>query len=475
MTWVKLIMMVALLFSGVLAIAADVLQDQFQQWLKGIEISSKETPRPPLEAKILTDHPDAIYKKGEEIKFSVMLYENGKVLAGKKLTWTIEGDGGYGKSGEVTSSASPVTVTAKLDMPGYVRFKIGCVDADGKPVQFPYFQQSGKVVANVNGGVSGAMVDPLEIKASMPEPDNFDEFWNKIRKEVAIVPMKAELKPLKLPDKFKNAEEKVEAWEVKVACAGGKPMTGLLVKPINAAKGKHPIYISYQSGGVFGGRWNLPVSHAVAGAICLEVEAHGIEANQSKEYYENLAKGELKDYINRNSDDPEKFYFRGMYMRILRSLEYMKSIPEWDGENIIIFGDSQGGTQALVAAGFDPQVTLCVARVPGWCDNTGSLLKRIRGMDLVKYDGVNPINPQNEMTGRLYDVVNFASRIKCEVYVSTGFIDNYCPPNGVYAAFNNIPSTNKHIMGRAGWWHNAFCIDGVQRIDSVLTELKKKQ
>ena len=65
---------------------------------------------------------------------------------------------------------------------------------------------------------------------------------------------------------------------------------------------------------------------------------------------------------------------------------------------------------------------------------------------------------QIELTGRYFDADNFACRITCPSLVSTGLIDETCPPVGVLATFNQIkgkkqilimPKSNHHGDGNA--------------------------
>lgn len=58
-----------------------------------------------------------------------------------------------------------------------------------------------------------------------------------------------------------------------------------------------------------------------------------------------------------------------MYLRELRALEYVKSLPAWNGTDLGATGGSQGGMQSL-AVGLDPDVTYCYAWSP-WCCNFG--------------------------------------------------------------------------------------------------------
>ena len=45
-----------------------------------------------------------------------------------------------------------------------------------------------------------------------------------------------------------------------------------------------------------------------------------------------------------------------------------------------------------------------------------------------------------------FDVVNFASRVKCPVLIGAGLIDTVCPPPGVFAAYNQIQGPKEIVM-----------------------------
>ncbi len=40
-----------------------------------------------------------------------------------------------------------------------------------------------------------------------------------------------------------------------------------------------------------------------------------------------------------------------MFLRMERAIDFLASQPEWDGRILIVTGSSQGGGQAIVAAG----------------------------------------------------------------------------------------------------------------------------
>lgn len=79
---------------------------------------------------------------------------------------------------------------------------------------------------------------------------------------------------------------------------------------------------------------------------------------------EELSRGELKDYRNAGHEDRETCYFKGMFLRLVRAIDFLTSQPEWDGKTLIVYGSSQGGYQAIVAAGLDSRVSYFCAGVP---------------------------------------------------------------------------------------------------------------
>lgn len=131
-----------------------------------------------------------------------------------------------------------------------------------------------------------------------------------------------------------------------------------------------------------------------------------------------------------------------MFLRLMRALEFLKAQPEWDGKNLIVTGGSQGGLQALAAAGLDQQVTFCLAGKPWCCDLGGVTLGRQRGW-----------RPGYTPALGYFDAANHAKRIRAFVLVDIGLGDYVCPPSGVTAMFNNIPSANKKLVYMQGATH----------------------
>ncbi|MFR6032282.1 MAG: hypothetical protein ACLUKN_03310 [Bacilli bacterium] len=69
------------------------------------------------------------------------------------------------------------------------------------------------------------------------------------------------------------------------------------------------------------------VNWAKNGFIALDFNAHGIKNGQPQEFYDNLKKGKLNAYPHFGANDRDKTFFRTLYMRLMRAMDFLKSQP----------------------------------------------------------------------------------------------------------------------------------------------------
>jgi cephalosporin-C deacetylase-like acetyl esterase len=363
--------------------------------------------------------PSPIYKPGEDMFFTIKVLKNDEPVDGVKVKWTRTGDDGIKEEGEFLSAKEGVKVKASTDKPGFVRIYAMALDKDGKRIKAPTKKRGDKPIF-FDGG---ACVEPEKLQGT-PEPKDFDEFWKKQKERLAAVPLKVlEMKEVK-------GNDKVKAYDVKIACAGKMPVSGYLVMPKDAKPKSLPAEVAFMGYGVKGANKNL---NAGKNKIYFHINAHGIENGKPNEYYDNLKKTTLKGYAfsKEENSNTETTYFNGMFLRIMRALEFVKSLPEWNGKDLRATGGSQGGLQSLAAAGLDPDVTYCYSWSPWCCDFGRTEKNRIVGRWYVKY------------TPALlyYDPINLVKRAnpKCELSIVSNLGDYVCPPSGVWIAYNNFP------------------------------------
>ena len=152
-----------------------------------------------------------------------------------------------------------------------------------------------------------------------------------------------------------------------------------------------------------------------------------------------LEQGMLKDYYEHNAADRESYYFKGMYLRLLRAIEYLTQQPEWDGKRILVIGESQGGGQAFAAAGLDPRVSAIAVHVPAMQDLGGARKGRRSGWPHPIENHRNIDSGMLDATLPYFDGALLIRHSKAEIYCEMGLIDTTCPPSGVWASLNGAP------------------------------------
>lgn len=303
---------------------------------------------------------------------------------------------------------------------------------------------------------TGFLVAADEFRPGYEIPADFDAYWNAQKKALR----KSKMKVTKTPVSLENEKDAggYLAWDIEISMPEGPSARGYLVLPEGAAKKSLPIYMYLHSAGV-----NKPFNKATlskalsdartgGGCISLDLNAHGMLNGQPQSYYDALFNGELKDYSTRPLTTRDEFYFRLMYLRELRALDYLCSLKEWDGKRVLIYGESQGGGQVLALAGLDPRVGAVVANVPamtdygansqdrqcGWPSSYGKVTLTDTGKGILPY----------------FDGALFAQRTKAKMFFVAGGIDVTCDPACVHAAFNACTSEEKQIHDSPFRWHS---------------------
>lgn len=292
----------------------------------------------------------------------------------------------------------------------------------------------------------GAVVAPEQLKPGFDEPADFAKFWGKQLKTMRKMKMKTRLTPVAVPEKY---EGKFVCYDLEINCVGNVPVRGYLAMPVDAKPRSLPIAIYAHSAGKLTKRWTRStVDRAIKmakygnGAIGLDINAHGMLNDQPEEYYADLQE-KLNGYSGWPIVDHENYYFRTMFLRMVRALDYLCTLKQWDRKKVLVTGGSQGGAQSAALAGLDKRVTHVVVDVPAMWDTGGCLLGRTSGWP--KPIEHNKDNPEAARVASYYDGAVFLRHFKGELFVNVGLIDLTCPPASVWSAFNVCPASHKEI------------------------------
>ncbi|MBN1670209.1 MAG: acetylxylan esterase [Kiritimatiellae bacterium] len=376
--------------------------------------AAKPPPHPELRVKVLADREAALYAVGETAAFTVQVTDKGEPLREGKASWRLTKDGCAPTRKGTLELANPEPVAGTLAEPGFLQLEVTVETADGRRTR----------------GYGGAGFEPEKLKPSMPVPEDFKAFWAAQKTKLSALPMNARLTPVT------TKRDDIELFEVQLDCLGGAPVSGYFAKPRKRQDKTLPAILFPHAAGVRSSGRGGPETWAGRGALAMDFNAHGIPNGEPPEYYQALAQGELKGYPRRGGETPESFYFYGMFLRLARAIDFIATQPEWDGKHLVVSGGSQGGGQAVAAAGLDSRVSAISAHVPAICDHTGMAANRAVGWPrLIPVDDGTADRTVLSLA-RYFDSMNFGQCATARGLFSAGFLDRTCPPTSVYAMYN---------------------------------------
>lgn len=291
---------------------------------------------------------------------------------------------------------------------------------------------------------------PERIQPVIPMPEDFEKFWKKTLKEVRTIPMDVEVTPL---PEYDTPTVKVSL--VKLVCGkNNRSIYGYLAQP--KKEGKYPVLFSPPGAGVK--KIGPSLSYAEKGFISLNIEIHGFRPNLSEEEYKELNQ-KHGDYMYVNLDHPQNYYYKDVFAGCVRAVDYLCSLPQFDGKNVCVTGGSQGGALSIVTAALHPQVTCVAAFYPAMSDMNGFYHKRAGGwpkffsneISMKKMNGVSIEDAIRTLS--YYDVVNFAKVLKVPGFYSFGYNDETCSPTSIMAVINSISAPKEIVVTpTSGHW-----------------------
>lgn len=371
------------------------------------------------------DHADWLYETGEKAKVEVQFYKYGIPQDGLEVAYEIGGDMmPADKSGTVTlKNGRAVISMGTMNQSGFLDCRLSAT-VNGK-----------KYKHHVKIGFS-----PEKLQPYTKLPADFNAFWEKNLAEAAKCPMKYTIEPA--PE---YSSEKSDCYLIKLQCfRPGSYIYGYLTRP--KAAGNYPVVLCPPGAGVK--TIKDPKRHiyyADEGCIRLEMEIHGLNPTMSAEEFKEISSA-FGNYLVNGIDNRDNYYMKKVYLACVRAVDYLTSLPDWDGKNVIVQGGSQGGALALVTAGLDKRVTACVANHPALSDMAGYKAGRAGGYPHLfkNYQGMD--TPEKINTLAYYDVVNFAKQIKVPVYMTWGYNDNTCPPTTSYIVYNVLDCPKEALI-----------------------------
>lgn len=375
------------------------------------------------------DHADWLYETGENANIEVSFYKYG-IPVDAEIIYELSDD------------------MLPTDKTGAVKLKNGRAHVNIGTKKTPGFRDC-KFTAKVDGQTYTHHVkvgfSPEKIVPFTQKPADFDSFWEKNVTDVRKLPLKYTMK-----ESEKYTTDKFDAYLVKLEVnRAHQVIYGYLFVPKDAAPGSCPIVICPPGAGVKTIKEPMRNrAYPENGCIRFELEIHGLNPELEAEDFADISRafntGDT-GYLHNGLDDKDSYYMKKVYLGLVRSVDFLTTLPEWDGRNVVMQGGSQGGALAIVGTALDPRVTACVVNHPALSDMAGYQNGGTGGYPHF-HRSPGAYTPEKINTMAYYDVVNFARNLQVPIYMTWGYNDNVCPPTTSYAVWNVITSPKDALV-----------------------------
>lgn len=369
------------------------------------------------------DHNDWNYKVNEEAKFSVQVLKYGNLLENVTVDYWAGSDikSAVYKKG-VALKDGKLEIKGNLKTPGFFRVAVS-TNMDGKKYD----------------GMATAAFEPEKILPDVKEPADFDNFWSNAIAQARKLNLEPTL--TLVPERCTST---VNVYHISFQNdRPGSKIYGMLAIPKKA--GKYPAIVKLPGGGVY--KYGGDAKTAAFGVITLEIGIHGIPVNLEPQVYADLAAGALSNYFNIRMNDKDQFYFKRVFIGCVKAIDFIYTLPEFNGNDLAITGQSQGGLLCIATAVLDKRVKYLAVGAPAFCDNG-----RFMTQSMV-VGGKGKIGPDEFETLNYYDGVNFAKKLTIPGFYTWGYNDMAVPPATMYATYNIVTAPKElHIYQDSGHW-----------------------
>lgn len=389
------------------------------------------------EVVAVPDHADNNYKLGQQSTLRILAHRGGVPVDGVAVKYWVGPEMFLPEHADSTAfvNGEAVIKIGTMSEPGFLSCKYE-FSLDGKQ-----YRDLHKVA-----------YEPDKIRTFTDMPSDFDTFWAKAMKKARAVDFQPEYY-----DVPEASDDKMETKLVKLRVGKDKWIYGYLTRPLDGKQ--HPVVFCPPGAGsskIFPSDYFPKM-----GMIYMKIEIHGNDQRLPDSVYNVLRKQQCSGYTRRGIAAKESYYYKDVYVGCARAVDFLCSLPDWDGKNVIVTGGSQGGALTLVTAALNEKVTMCAPFYPALCDLQGFRHDRAGGWPkfFSKFydDGdLGVPDDQAASTLRYFDVVNFARRVKVPVFMSWGYSDDTCSPTSVWSAWNEISAPKvKDVTPTSGHWRFA--------------------
>ena len=278
-----------------------------------------------------------------------------------------------------------------------------------------------------------------------PCPVDMDEYWEKAIAEMKAIDPKVELVPSSFQVPF------AECFDLYFTGVKGARIHAKYLRP-KECKTPHPAVLKFHGYTGNAGDWNDKLNYVAMGYSVAALDCRG--QGGTSEDRGGVTGNTFRGHIIRGLDDcNHNLLFRHIFLDTAQLADIVMNMPEIDADRVGAMGDSQGGALTLACASLEPRIKKLAPIFPFLCD-----YRRVWEMDLAKdayaelKDYFRQFDPLHEREDEIFtklgyiDIQYLVKRIKGEVLMGTGLMDNICPPSTQFAAYNKITSKKQMLI-----------------------------
>ena len=285
-----------------------------------------------------------------------------------------------------------------------------------------------------------------EYQGMNPRPADIDEFWDRSIAEMEALGTGYELVPaaFQVPG--------AECFDLWFTGMNGARIHGRLARPANIEK-PLPAVIHFHGYHGRGAGFLQMLSWVQAGFVSVSMDCRG-QGGLSEDVggvWGNTLSGQIIRGLA--ECDPNKLLFRDIFLDAAQIARIVMAMPEVDKTRVSAMGGSQGGGLTLACAALTPNLYRACPTYPFLCD-----YKRVWDMDLdldayaELRDFFRRFDPRHEREDEIFTLLGYidnqhiAHRIRAEIKMFTGLLDNICPPSTQFAAYNKITAPKSVVI-----------------------------
>ncbi len=299
-----------------------------------------------------------------------------------------------------------------------------------------------------------------EFTGRNPRPSDMEPFWDAAVAEMNAVDPAVELVPAQFTTSFADC---FDLWFTGVR---GARIHAKFLRPKNPV-GKVPAILQFHGYTGHSGDWFGKLAYAAAGFAVAALDCRG-QGGLSEDVGGVKGNTHNGHIIRGLGDKPENMLMRHIFLDTAQLAKIVMDMPEVDGTRVGAMGGSQGGALTVACASLEPRINRLFPVFPFLCD-----YKRVWEMDLAKdaYQELRThfraFDPRHEREDAIFeqlgyiDLQHLSHRIRGEVKMAVGLMDNICPPSSQFAMYNRITSKKQTVI------YPDFGHEGLPDVDDI--------